>query len=141
MTRRRGERGSASLELVVIAPVLLVFIGVLIYGGRLALAGQAVQQAADEAARTASISRSQDEADRTAAKSARATLAQQDLDCTVVRVHVDTSGFNAPLGQDASVTATVTCPVRVGDLAVPGLPGTKTVTATAVSPIDTWRER
>lgn len=139
--RRRDERGSASLELVILAPMLLLFISVLIFGGRVALAGQAVQQAADEAARTASIARTQGEADQTAAQSARNTLDQQDLDCTSIKVAVDTSGFNAPIGQASSVRVTVTCPVRVGDLSIPGLPGTRTVTATAVSPIDTWRER
>lgn len=138
---RRDERGSATLELVIMAPLLLLFLSVMIFGGRVALAGQAVQQAADEAARVASIARTQEEADQTAAKAARDTLDQQNLDCTIVQVHVNTAGFNAPLGQDSSVTATVSCPVRVGDLAIPGLPGTRTVTATAVSPIDTWRER
>lgn len=138
---RHEERGSATLELVIMAPLLLLFISVMIFGGRVALAGQSVQQAADEAARVASIARTQEEADQTAGKAARDTLEQQNLDCTIIEVHVNTAGFNAPLGQDASVTATVTCPVRVGDLAIPGLPGTRTVTATAVSPIDTWRER
>ena len=38
--RRAGERGSASLELVVMAPLLLLFIGVMIFGGRVALEDQ-----------------------------------------------------------------------------------------------------
>ena len=43
--------------------------------------------------------------------------------------------------QPQTVTATVTCPVRLADLAVPGLPGTRTVRHTAVSSLDTFRER
>jgi hypothetical protein len=39
------------------------------------------------------------------------------------------------------VTATVTCKVEVADLAIPGLPGTRTITATASSPVDAYRER
>ena len=41
----------------------------------------------------------------------------------------------------AQVTATVTCKVDVADLAIPGLPGTRTITATASSPVDAYRER
>ena len=41
----------------------------------------------------------------------------------------------------ASVTATVTCVVNLSDVAVPGLPGTRTITATMSSPLDTYRER
>lgn len=139
--RRRSEDGSVSLELVVLGPGLLLFISVLVYGGRVALAGQSVQQAAEEAAREASIARTQGEADRLAGSSAKDTLAQQNLQCTTLTVHVNTTGFNTSAGQPASVTATVRCPVKVGDLLIPGLPGTKTVTASATSPIDTYRER
>ena len=38
-------------------------------------------------------------------------------------------------------TATVACVVNLADLSLPGVPGTRTVTATATSPIDTYRER
>ncbi len=34
-----------------------------------------------------------------------------------------------------------TCKVDVADLAIPGLPGTRTITATASSPVDAYRER
>lgn len=136
-----GERGSASLELVILAPALLLILSVIIFAGRVAIAGQSVQQAAEEAARTASLARSRGDANTTAAAAARDTLAQQGLECTAVTVNVDTSGFNAPIGQPATVTATVTCPVKVGDLMIPGLPGTRTVKATASSPIDEWRQR
>jgi hypothetical protein len=49
-------------------------------------------------------------------------------------VTVDTAGFAAPVGTPATVTATVRCVVNLADLAVPGVPGTRTVTATATSP-------
>jgi hypothetical protein len=58
-----------------------------------------------------------------------------------VQVDVDTSGFRVPVGLPAQVRATVTCVVALGDLALPGFPGSRTVTATAVSPVDTYRER
>ncbi|SHN88830.1 TadE-like protein [Geodermatophilus obscurus] len=139
--RLGGQTGSVSLELAVLAPTLLLFIGVLVYGGRLSLATQAVQAAASQAAREASIARTQPEADTTAASVAAASLARQGLDCVTSSVSVDTTGFAAPAGTPATVTATVTCVVALADLSVPGLPGSQTVSATADSPLDTYRER
>lgn len=137
----RGDRGSVTLELVVLAPGLLLFIGMVVFAGRMSLAKQSIAQAADEASRTASIARSQPEADRTAGQAARATLTQQNLQCVSTSVSVDTTGFARPAGTPATITTTVSCIVRLSDLAVPGLPGSKTVTATATSPLDTYRER
>ena len=139
--RLGGERGSISLELVVLTPVLLLVIGVLIFGGRLELAKQAVQSAATQAAREASIARTQLEANATADAAATRSLAEQGLECITSSVSVDTSGFASPAGTPATITAEVTCVVQLSDLAVPGLPGSKTVTATADSPLDTYRER
>ena len=42
---REGERGSAAVEITLVAPVLVLFVMVVIFGGRLALARQAVQAA------------------------------------------------------------------------------------------------
>ena len=47
----------------------------------------------------------------------------------------------ASVGTPAADTASVRCVVNLADLAVPGVPGTRTVTATASSPVDTFRER
>ena len=135
------EAGSTTLELVVWAPGLLLIIGLLTVAGRVNSANAAVEQAATDAARTASSARSADGARDMASASADRTLAAQGLQCTSTTVTVDTSGFRSAPGQPASVTATVTCPVRLSDLSVPGLPGTRTVSHTATSSIDTFRER
>jgi Flp pilus assembly protein TadG len=139
--RQRDERGSTALELAILAPGLLLFITIVVYAGRVELAGQAVQQAADEAARSASIQRTQAGADEIAGEEARNTLNQQDLDCKSVVVKVDTQDFNTGPGQDGRIYTTVQCDVKVGDLILPGFPGTKTVTARGISPLDTYRER
>lgn len=139
--RQRDERGSTALELVILAPGLLLFITIVVYAGRVELAGQAVQQAADEAARSASIQRTKAGADATAGEEARNTLDQQGLDCKDVVVKVDTQDFNNGPGQDGRIYTTVQCDVKVGDLILPGVPGTKTVTARGISPLDTYRER
>jgi Flp pilus assembly protein TadG len=141
MVRATGDAGSTTLELVVWAPGLLLVIALLIVAGRVNSANAAVEQAAVDAARSASIARSPGAASTQARSSAQQSLAAQALQCTAVSVTVDTSGFGASPGLPASVTATVSCPVRLSDLAVPGLPGTRTVTYTAVSALDTFRER
>ena len=149
MTRRparhlrhtRDDRGSMTLELVVWAPGLLLIIGLLIVAGRVNSANAAVEQAATDAVRTASSARTAAGARDMAQDSAEKTLAAQGLQCTTTTVVVDTSGFNTDPGQTATVTATVTCPVRLSDLSVPGLPGTRTVTHSATSSIDTFRDR
>jgi len=57
--RRRGgpERGSAALEAAIGLPAFLLFVGLIIFAGRVAIATQAVDSAATQAARTASIAR------------------------------------------------------------------------------------
>jgi len=140
---RRGgrERGSEVIEAVIGVPAVLLFIGLIIAAGRIAVAEQAVDAAAAEAARAASIARTQVQANADASTWASASLANQGLQCTSRTVDVDTGGFAAPPDMPASVSATVTCVVRLSDLAVPGLPGSRTITATMTSPIDTYRER
>jgi Flp pilus assembly protein TadG len=137
----RDDAGSASLELVVLTPALVGLLGLLILAGRVAVAGNSVEQAADEAARSASIARRVAGARAAAEQGARRALAQQDLRCSRVTVALDTSGFTVPVGAPARVRATLTCTVDLSDLALPGFPGERTVTATAVSPLDTYRER
>ena len=55
MNRSKGERGSASIEVAMGVPAIALFLALVILGGRLALAQQAVQAAAADAARTASM--------------------------------------------------------------------------------------
>ena len=137
----RDERGSTTLELVLWAPGLLLLIGLLTVAGRVNSANAAVEQAAVDAARTASSARTAAAAAGLAQAGADRTLAAQGLQCTTTTVALDTSGFATPPGQSATVTATVTCPVRLSDLSIPGLPGTRTVSHTATSSLDTFRER
>lgn len=139
---RAGGRdaGNAALELVVLAPVLIFVLGLVIAAGRTSTAQGAVDAAARDAARQASISLTPAAAQAAALSSASAALGQDDLRCAPV-VSVDTSQFSVPVGQPATVTATVTCNVRLSDLLVPGLPGSHTLTATFTSPLDPYRER
>jgi Flp pilus assembly protein TadG len=137
-----GEGGSASLELAILAPVLLVLVALVVMGGRYAMASTAITGVAGAAARDASLARSPAAARAAAISSAQATLAEQDLHCQgSPRVQVDTSGFAAAPGTPASITVDVTCVVVVDGLDVPGLPGTRTLHERAVSPLDSYRSR
>lgn len=138
----RDDRGSAAIEAAVLAPALLALIGVAIVGGRIQVAGGAIETAAHDAARAASISRTAAQARTNAYAAADATLTQAGLHCARLDVVVDTSGFAVPVGQPATVSADVTCVVDFADIVpVNGLPGTKRLQARFTSVLDTFRAR
>ena len=119
----------------------MLFVALIIFAGRMAIAHQAVESAANEAARAASIARDRGAARNDATTSARTSLTNQKVNCRSIGVTVNTGDFDQPVGTPGSVSATVTCQVDLADVSVPGAPGTKTVTATVSSPLDTFRER
>lgn len=139
--RRRDDRGSAAIEAAILGPPLLAFIALAIVGGRVQIAGGAIEAAAHDAARAASISRTGGDAQANAVAAAGATLGQDGLHCANLNVVVDTAGFDVPVGQPASVGVTVTCVVDFSDLVADGMPGSRTLTSTFVSTIDTFRTR
>ena len=141
--RRRDERGSAAIEAAILAPTLLVLIGLAIVGGRIQIAGGAIEAAAHDAARAASISRTAGQAQASAYAAAGATLGLQGLHCATLTVQVDTAGFAVPVGQAATVGPFVAVVVRPSDhdLVADGLPGSKTLNASFVSVLDTFRTR
>jgi Flp pilus assembly protein TadG len=116
-------------------------IALIIGAGRIAIARQAVEAAAAEGARSASIERSESAADHSAKTAVDATLGNQRLQCVTTQVVVDTSGFAHPVGTPATVTVSITCIVNLSDVAIPGLPGTVPITEAMSSPLDTYRGR
>ena len=132
------EQGAATLEAVILTPVVLLFAALLLFAGRTALAHQAVQHAAWEAARAASLARNPTDANNTAVSQAASLLAR--LGCQPA-VTVNTAGFNLPVTQPAQVFVAVACTIDVSHLALPGIPGTITMHATADSPLDRYRSR
>ncbi|MBO0822364.1 MAG: pilus assembly protein [Actinobacteria bacterium] len=137
----RADSGSAPLELVVLAPILLSLLGLVIAAGRTAVVEGSVAAAARDAARQASISLTPVAAQANGQASAEAALRQDGLDCHPVVV-IDTSQFTSvPVGQPASVTAVVSCTVPLANLALPGLPGTARLRASFTSPLDIYRVR
>ncbi|WP_067429065.1 TadE family protein [Nocardioides jensenii] len=139
--RDRDEHGSAAIEAAIGIPAFGLFVAMIILGGRVAVAKQSVEAAAYEAARAASIERTQGEAINSGKTAATSSLYDQDVNCTTTNVTVNAAAFDAPLGTTGHVTATVTCNVDLSDLTLPGVPGHRVITATASSPVDAYRER
>lgn len=136
-----ANRGSASVEAAIGLPAFALFVGLIIFGGRTAMSHQSVESAATDAARSASIARSETEARTDAEKAARTSLADQQINCMDVAVSIDTAGFGLPVGEPGSVNVTVECRLDLSDLSIPGVPGSRVIGATVSSPLDTWRER
>ena len=135
------ERGSVSVELALLAPALLLLLSFAAVAGRTQVAQSAVAEAARAAAREASLARDAGTATALATAQAQRTLGAQDLRCQASNVDVDTAGFEAPPGQPGDVSVAITCVVGMADLLAPGLPGSVTVEASFISPVDAYRER
>ncbi|CAN5124854.1 hypothetical protein BH09ACT10_BH09ACT10_00530 [soil metagenome] len=140
-TSNRDERGSASIEAAVGLPAFVLFVGLIIFGGRTAMSHQAVESAAADAARSASIARTSSDAAKDGKEAARASLANQQVHCLNINVSIDTADFSKPVGEPGSVVVIVECRLDISDLSVPGVPGSRVIKATISSPLDTWRER
>ena len=135
----RRDRGSVSLELAILAPVMLLLLAFVVLAGRVAIAGNTVTTVAGNAAREASLARTAGAAAAAGRAVARAGLAAQSVQCqSGGTVTVDVSGFGAAAAgvPGQVVVVTVDCVVTLSDLALPGVRGTRTLTERAVSPID-----
>ncbi len=140
--RDRGSTGgAAALEMVLLAPILLVVLLLIIGAGRIAVGAGKGDQAAAVAARAASLEHSADAAQASASAVAASTMADSGVTCQTMNVSIDTSGFAAPAGTPSSVVVDVTCSVALSDLAIPGLPGSYILSGHAASPLDIHQER
>lgn len=107
------ERGSMSVEMIVLVPVLLMVVLIAVAGGRYVSAEGMTRAAA-------------------AASAALARAQTASADCTAA---TSTADFRA----GGSVTVRVSCRVELADLGLVLLPGATTITAEASSPVDTMR--
>lgn len=140
----RDERGdlddAPGLAVTIPAVLFVVFAFVLIFGQYANTMNQ-VQSAAFAAARDASLSGDADSAAPHAVDAAKATLAAGGIECSPLEVTVDAAALATPLGETGNVTATVSCTVQFSTIELPGVPTSTTITQTAASPTDPYRER
>ena len=130
------DRGSSTAELVILTPIVILMLLLVVALGRYAHGRQLVEQAASAAARAASLSATAAQADGRAQQAASASLADAGVSCTSMSITVDDSVFRA----GGTVGVSVTCTADLSGLALAGLPGSATMTATGRAPLETYRQ-
>lgn len=138
--RRRQDNdrqaGFASLELVVLTPVLLVMLLLVVGFGRLTHGRQIADQAAAAAVRAAALDNDPVHAREDGQQQAREILSQAGISCHSFTATVDTSDFVA----GGHVSVHIVCVTSLSDLGLVGFPGAKTLTASASAPLEQFRE-
>jgi Flp pilus assembly protein TadG len=132
-----GERGSAAVEAAIVTPALLLFLLLVVLGGRVATAKLRVEEVARDAARAASIASNPGEASADALSTARAALTSAGVSCATFSVEPSLGGFRP----GETITVTVRCTTPLSELAPLPVPGSKTVSATSAVVIDTFRSQ
>ena len=135
MTRPATDSGSLTVELVVLAPVVLALLLFTVGLGRITDGEGQLEGAARDAARAASLDSDPAAAATDARSAATADITATDLVCLELNVVVDTRAFTA----GGVVVVHVSCTTDLSDLALSGLPGRKTLTATSTAPIESFR--
>lgn len=148
--RPRGQRGSMTLELVVVFAGVMLLLFFAFAAGRILTEKDATSNAAQDGARAASISRDPGSAQTNGRNAALADLNHSGLHCQQpVDITVNTQDFSVPIGDNPNpdnpltVTVTVTCVESMADLIAPGfpIPGNHIETFSFTSVIDQYRER
>lgn len=128
----RRDRGLSTVEVVIIAPLIMLFILVLVSLGQMVSGRSAVYGAARDAARAGTLERSHG----AAMAAARAVVEDQLADLCADRPRV-TDVSDGPFARGELFTVEVSCHVRGMDLAGIGLE--TRMTGTSSSPIDVFR--
>ncbi|MFD9398690.1 TadE/TadG family type IV pilus assembly protein [Streptomyces sp. NPDC060011] len=128
---RRDDRGLSTIEVVILAPVMILFILVLVAFGQLVDGRGALDGAARDAARAGSIQKDHGTAMAEARKAAEADLG--DICSGPVTVTQTSAGFEP----DTLFSVEVSCEVR--GLAMIGLDVPTTLKSSFSSPLDPFR--
>lgn len=139
-TPSRDQRGSATVELTLLVPALLLMLGLLVSGGRLWFARTTVNEAAQTSARAASLARTATQATAAGKEAGVQSMSTAGLRCASSAVAVSTIAFSAPVGTPATVTSTIRCQVKLSEL-LPGVPGSVQLTGAGAAALDTYRTR
>ncbi|MDO9379936.1 MAG: TadE/TadG family type IV pilus assembly protein [Nocardioidaceae bacterium] len=147
MSARTDERGSASLELVILAPLLFAVLSMIFAFGWFSQTESLVDQAARDAARAATAQNARSEVDPLADEITAETLVDAPSSCArtgrVERTELSAGAFEVTDVTDPdqieTVSVTVTCDLDLSTLAfIPRLPPV-TVSRTFTSPLDRYR--
>jgi Flp pilus assembly protein TadG len=133
MRKMKTNQGSAVVELVLLAPVLMVLTLFIVVSGRSGETLRQIQHAADHAARAASMT-TDSRLSSVGLNAAKSDLAISGVSCRNVRVqtaHETRNGLRF-------VSVLVSCTVDHAGLSLLGL-GSRTVSARSVEVIDVYR--
>ncbi|MEV4907488.1 TadE/TadG family type IV pilus assembly protein [Streptomyces albidoflavus] len=131
LARPSADAGISTIEVVILAPVMILFILVLVAFGQLVDGRGALDGAARDAARAGSIQKDHGTALAEARRAAEANLA--DVCTGPVSVRQTSAGFEP----DTLFTVEVSCQIR--GLAMIGVNVPTTLTASFSSPLDPFR--
>lgn len=141
----RDQRGGATLEIVILAPFLLLLMMLILAFARFAQSESVVDQAARDGARAATAQNSRDAVDDVVHDAAMAALDDAPSSCRESAVIIAQPSEGAYGLTDAhdpldieSVTVTVRCQLSLVDLAALPIDGV-TVERTFTSPLDKYR--
>ena len=127
---RRRDDGSMAVEVVLMAPVLVMFMLFVVALGRMVWVKGELESATRDAVRAASLERSFGDA-----QAAAIAIAEEQTE--------PTECFDRQLGGDfasgQTITFTMTCRIPYEDLGLIGLPGHTDVTFSSDAPLDEFR--
>jgi Flp pilus assembly protein TadG len=131
------ERGSATVELLVLSTLLMVLFAFGVAAGRWAEAKIAIDDAASSAAIAAAQSPTWSLGEQRANEAAATVLASHGISCAGGGAEVTSS--EASFAPEGHVSIQLTCRVSSADVSFPGIPGSVMVTGSASSPIEPYR--
>lgn len=139
--RAGGQRcpdcgGFAALELAILLPFIVVMLLLVAAFGRVERGRELVEQAAQAAARAASLTGSPAVAQAAAVTAVQDRLADGGLSCSRIQVDLDTSKFH-PGG---AVSARLRCVTDLSGLTLSGVPGQVSLTARAEAALEPYRQ-
>jgi Flp pilus assembly protein TadG len=126
------ERGSATVELVILAPVFGLLLALVVVAGRVGAARADVDGVAHSAAREIALARNPSGASGPARAEAAASLHEGSALCRSMAWRAEITA--------AAVTVSISCSVDLSGAALLPLPGSMTVSGTSTEVIDRFRE-
>ncbi|TWD84374.1 TadE-like protein [Kribbella amoyensis] len=133
--RRRDQRGTMALEMVILAPILLILFMFLLACGRYFQTSSLLENAARDGARSASQARSLADAQARVDEAVSRTLDQSVASCKDSASGTITTAFTA--GTPLSVE--VSCTIDYRDLGLLGIGGDTQITKKFSSSLDPYR--
>jgi hypothetical protein len=146
VTAPRRDAGSATLEVLILVPILLVLANVALYAGQMRMLHSLTRDAAEAAARQMTASRTWSRAVPNMNNTVGLIQGgDSDIRCHVGNVQYTTSS-NQPMspgniGTAESFTVTVSCQFPVRMISAPGVGKYVTVQESATSYVDPYRYR